>query len=344
MSDLSTRKDEHIDLAKDAEALAQVPNSLDHVRLTHQALPECDADDIDTRTRFLGKPLAAPLMISGMTGGSARGDAINKLLAEIANTHKLAFGVGSQRASLSQNNSQSQLRALAQDIPLIGNLGAAQLIEEGGLTLALKAIDDLAPDALAIHLNPLQELVQPEGDRAWRGVLDMLAKLVKSTSTPIMIKEVGAGLSVKAVTRLRDIGIRYFDVAGLGGTNWARIENSRTDQRRQDIMAPFMDWGIPTCQALLDLRDAVNDIQLIGSGGVRHGLDVARCLWLGADIVAAAGVFIKALEAADGSLHPDQLSHVLDIWKDQIRVAMFLTGSSNIKALKEADGAIAPLS
>ena len=274
MSDLSTRKDEHIDLAKDVEALAQIPNSLDRVRLTHQALPECDADHIDTRTRFLGKPLAAPLMISGMTGGSARGDAINKLLAETANTHKLAFGVGSQRASLSQNNSQSHLRGLATDIPLIGNLGAAQLIEAGGITLALKAIDDLAPDALAIHLNPLQELVQPEGDRAWQGVLDMLAKLVKSTSTPIMIKEVGAGLSVKAVTRLRDIGIRCFDVAGLGGTNWARIENSRTDQRRQDIMAPFMDWGIPTCQALLDLRDAVTDIQLIGSGGVRHGLDV----------------------------------------------------------------------
>ena len=343
MSDLSTRKDEHIDLAKQDAALAQIPNSLDHVRLTHQALPECDADQIDASIRFLDMPLDAPIMISGMTGGSPRGDAINGVLAELANTHKLAFGVGSQRASLNQKNSQSGLRALASDIPLIGNLGAAQLIEQGddsGIDLARRAIDDLEPNALAIHLNPLQELVQPEGDRNWYGVKDMLARLVKLADIPIIIKEVGAGLSVKTIMELRDIGITCFDIAGLGGTNWTRIENSRTDQTRQDIMEPFMDWGIPTCSALQDAHNAVHDIQLIGSGGVRHGLDIARCIWLGADIAAAAGPFIKAVELADGKLSPDRLNHVLGIWKQQIKVAMFLTGSKHIKALKRADGVI----
>ena len=210
-------------------------------------------------------------MISGMTGGSSRGDAINNVLAELANTHKLAFGVGSQRASLSQQNSQSHMRRLACDIPLIGNLGAAQLVEHKGSDIALRAIDDLQPDALAIHLNPLQELVQPEGDRNWVGVQDMLANLVKQADIPIIIKEVGAGISVKTVTMLKDIGISYFDIAGLGGTNWTRIENSRTDQMRQDIMAPFMDWGIPTCEALQDLRGAVHDVRLIASGGFGMG-------------------------------------------------------------------------
>ncbi|MGB1919533.1 MAG: type 2 isopentenyl-diphosphate Delta-isomerase [Candidatus Puniceispirillales bacterium] len=340
MSDLSTRKDEHIDLAKQDAALAQIPNSLDRVRLTHQALPECDADQIDASTDFLGITLDAPIMISGMTGGSSRGDAINDVLAELANTHKLAFGVGSQRASLSQQNSQSHMRALACDIPLIGNLGAAQLVEHKGSDIALRAIDDLQPDALAIHLNPLQELVQPEGDRNWVGVRDMLANLVKQADIPIIIKEVGAGISVKTVTMLKDIGITYFDIAGLGGTNWTRIENSRTDQMRQDMMAPFMDWGIPTCEALQDLRGAVHDVRLIASGGVRHGLDVARCLWLGADIAAAAGCFIKAVEHADGQLDPERLDNVLTIWKKQLKTAMFLTGSKHIKALKQADGVV----
>ena len=340
MPDLSKRKGDHLDLAKMPLAMAQIENSLDRVRLKHQATPECDADKVDTRTRFLGYRLAMPLMISGMTGGLPRGDAVNMALAEVASQHGIALCVGSQRASLLAKQSQSGLRARAQGIPLIGNLGGVQLAEKGGVDLARRAIDDLGADALTIHLNPLQELAQPEGDRNWVGVLAALRDVVKRVDVPIMVKEVGAGISARTATQLMDQGVGIIDIAGLGGTNWTRIEQNRSDTLRQEIMAPFLDWGIPTVDALKAVRAEATQALIIASGGVRHGLDIARCLWLGADMVSAAGVFIKALEDENNTLRPERLDALLSVWKEQLKTAMFLTASTTLKALKTADGEV----
>jgi isopentenyl-diphosphate delta-isomerase len=340
MPDLRERKGEHLDLAKMPSAMAQVENSLDRVRLTHQALPEIDADDVDTSTKFLNYRLAMPLMISGMTGGMPRGDAINLALAEMASQHGIAICIGSQRASLMVKQSQSELRARAKGVPLIGNLGGVQLAGEGGLALAQRAIDDIGADAIAIHLNPLQELAQPEGDRDWRGVLATLGELVKKSEVPIMVKEVGAGISAKTARQLMDQGVRIIDVAGLGGTNWTRIEQSRSDPLRQDVMAPFLDWGISTVDALISARAEHKDATIIASGGIRHGLDVARCVWLGSDLVSAAGVFIKVLEDENQTLRPNRLDALLSVWKDQLKIAMFLTASKTLKALKTAEGEV----
>ena len=340
MPDLKERKGEHLDLAKMPSAMAQVENSLDRVRLTHQALPEANVDEADTSTRFLNYRLAMPLMISGMTGGMARGDAINLALAEIASEHRIALCIGSQRASLMARQSQSALRARAKNVPLMGNLGGVQLAGEGGIALAQRAIDDLGADAMAIHLNPLQELAQPEGDRNWRGVLKALGELVKRSDVPIMVKEVGAGISAKTARQVMDQGVSIIDIAGLGGTNWTRIEQSRSDLLRQDVMMPFLDWGIPTVDALTSTRAEHKDAFIIASGGVRHGLDMARCVWLGADMVSAAGVFIKVLEDENQRLCPDRLDALLSVWKDQLKIAMFLTASKTLNALKTAEGVV----
>jgi isopentenyl-diphosphate delta-isomerase len=340
MPDLKGRKGEHLDLAKMPSAMAQVENSLDRVRLTHQALPESNADEIDTSMRFLNSRLAMPLMISGMTGGMARGDAINLALAEVASQHGIALCIGSQRASLMAKQSQSDVRARAKHVPLIGNLGGVQLAGEGGIALAQRAIDDLGADAMAIHLNPLQEFAQPEGDRNWHGVLAALGELVKRSDVPIMVKEVGAGISATTARQLMDQGVTIIDIAGLGGTNWTRIEQSRSDPPRQQVMSPFLDWGIPTVDALKAVRAQHKDATIIASGGVRHGLDMARCVWLGADVVSAAGVFIKTLEDENGTLHLDRLDALLSVWKQQLKVAMFLTASKTLNALKTAEGIV----
>jgi len=193
---------------------------------------------------------------------------------------------------------------------------------------------------MAIHLNPLQELAQPEGDRNWRGVLTALGELVKRSDVPIMVKEVGAGISAKTARQVMDQGVSIIDIAGLGGTNWTRIEQSRSDLLRQDVMMPFLDWGIPTVDALTSTRAEHKDAFIIASGGVRHGLDMARCVWLGADMVSAAGVFIKVLEDENQRLCPDRLDALLSVWKDQLKIAMFLTASKTLNALKTAEGVV----
>jgi isopentenyl-diphosphate delta-isomerase len=328
------RKNTHLDLAKASQSITEHP--LNAVSLPYCALPECDLNRVSLTTEFLGTELAAPLMITGMTGGTDRAMAINRVLADTAQKKKLALGFGSQRASLESGQSQAELRHLAPDAVLVGNLGGAQLAGKNGMELARAAVEDIKADALAIHLNPLQEAIQPEGDHDWRGVLASIEVAVDTLNCPVLVKEVGAGLSGDVVQRLAAIGVRHVDVAARGGTNWAEIELDRRPAADRDHYNPFLTCGLILPDAIAQARAVSDSLCVIASGGVRHGLDAAKCLWLGADLVGMAGQILRAAEDEAGNLHPEQLCDMLDGVQQQLRLSMFLAGKSSIKAFKGA--------
>ncbi len=339
----AARKDSHLDLALDPRTHSPGKNGFDRLRFTHCALPETNLATIDLTTEFLGYQLEAPLMIGAMTGGTKRADQINHALATIAENQSIALAVGSQRAALQAGQSTRILRDLAPHIPIIGNLGGVQLAQPGGIDLAQAAIDDLQADAIAIHLNPLQEAVQPEGETDWVGVKSAIAALVKTAAAPVIVKEVGAGITAVLAAELFDMGVTAVDVAGFGGTNWARIEAARR-RGDADMFAPFFDWGVPTVDCLRAVCHACPDRFVIASGGVRHGLDAAKAIRLGADMVAAAGPMLAHLVADDAALDLSKLQDFVAGWKQQMALTLFLTGASDLAAFRQAeiccDGAV----
>ena len=327
------RKDRHLDLAK--VNLPMTAHPLDDITLPYCALPECDLAAIQLNTKLFDVELAAPLMITGMTGGTDRAMALNLVLAEAAQTQAVALGLGSQRASLEAGQSQAELRRLAPDAVLIGNLGAAQLAGPDGLTLAKAAVADIKANALAIHLNPLQEAIQPEGDHDWTGVLAAIEAAVKALPCPVLVKEVGAGLSGEVVAKLARIGVRHMDVAAKGGTNWAEIELQRRAAEDVATYQPFLSAGLMLPEAILQARAVSQQLCLIASGGVRHGLDAAKCLYLGADIVGMAGQILRAAEDEDSVLQPARLAEELDRIQHQLRLSLFLAGTTHLRAFKQ---------
>ncbi|WP_449432963.1 type 2 isopentenyl-diphosphate Delta-isomerase [Pseudomonas putida] len=333
---LSQRKDDHLDIVlAGANASLGVDPGWSSVRFEHCALPEMALDQVDLTTSFLGMPLRAPLLISSMTGGAERARSINQHLAEAAQALGIAMGVGSQRVSLRSGHDQGltgELRRLAPDIPLLANLGAAQLRETDGLDLARRAIDILQADALIIHLNPLQEAVQPEGDRDWRDVLARIGELTRALPVPVVVKEVGAGISPQVARALVDVGVRMIDVAGAGGTRWAAVEAERaaTPADRAVAMA-FSDWGIPSAHCVLAVRRALPEVGLIASGGIRDGIDAAKAIRLGADLVGQAAGVLAAATVSSAAV----IEH-FDIVIRQLRIACFCTGSRNLAHLRRA--------
>ena len=337
------RKDAHLALAADALARSGVSAGFERVRLEHCALPECRLADIDIATSCLGRAVAAPLFIGSMTGGTAHADAINAALAETAEATGIALAVGSQRASIESGRSQADLRRRAPSVPLIGNLGGVQLAAPEGIDLARRAVADIGADAIFIHLNPRQEAVQPEGETDWRGVLAAIETLAGTLDVPVMVKEVGAGIGPDVAQRLFDAGVHAVDIAGLGGTNWTRIEAARRDDAA--LFEPFLDWGLPTVDALRAVRAACPNQRLIASGGVENGLDAAKALWLGAALVSMAGPVLRAL-TGDGRGTPDgsAAADVIETWKSQLRLALFLTGAPDLPSFAGKPGHVgAPL-
>jgi len=322
----ANRKDIHIDLAKSDASRSLRPHPLDLITLPHTALPEMDFNEVNTTCQFLNRTLSFPFMITGMTGGTMRGDTLNLAFAEVASQCKVALGVGSQRGSIARNRSQNELRRLAPDIPLVGNIGGVQLAQENGLDLAKAAVDDLEADALAIHLNPLQEIIQPEGDRNWRGVLTAIEKAVRDLPCPVLVKEVGAGINLPVAQKLQNVGVRHIDVACAAGTSWARIEAERLPEEARDIYEPFLDWGHLITDILPEMRQSLKDVTLIGSGGLRDGLDLAKLLWLGCDIGGGASILLKALESEALDIQQVDLHKSLETLKEQLTIALFLTG------------------
>lgn len=329
------RKNQHLDVVLGGLARPQVTSGLEKIAFEHVALPELDMDDIDLSTRFLGKWISAPLLVSSMTGGPARAAMINENLAVACEELQLPLAIGSQRVALEDNAQAglgSELRRHAPTTPLLGNFGAAQLNLGFGITEAQRAVEMIGADALIIHLNPLQEAVQPEGNRNWKGLLGRIEALASRLNVPLVVKEVGAGISGALARRLVDAGVAVIDVAGSGGTSWASVEaeRSRTPQQRA-IAEAFAGWGQPTAKAIQDARLACPEAVIIGSGGISNGVDAAKAIRLGADLVGqAAGVLPAAMISAEAVV-----SH-LSVVVAQLRVACFCTASPNLEALRRA--------
>lgn len=330
-----SRKADHLRICIEQDVQCQsIKNGLERYRFTHSCLPELNRSDIDLTTTFLGKQLGAPLLISSMTGGTEQAGIINRRLAEIAQHYKIAMGVGSQRVAVEkpQVADTFAVRSLAPDIPLFANLGAVQLNYEYGLDQCLRAVDILEADALILHLNPLQECIQPRGDVNFRGLLDKIEKLCSKLPVPAIAKEVGNGISGEMAQKLINAGIAAIDVAGAGGTSWAKVESERAEtamQRRLGIT--FADWGIPTADCITSVRQVAPNIPLIASGGLRHGLEVAKAIALGADIAGLAMPFLRAAAESEVTLHA--LAEVLIA---EITTVLFCTGNANLQQLKQS--------
>ncbi|MEI8177260.1 type 2 isopentenyl-diphosphate Delta-isomerase [Aestuariivirga sp.] len=332
MSEIERRKRDHIDIVLAGAARHSVPAGFDMVRFRHNALPEVDFEGVDLATTFLGKPLRLPFLASSMTGGPDVSDRINRAIAEAAEQLGFAMGVGSQRISLTTKYSSGlgpELRRIAPSIPIYGNLGAIQLVNGMGLEDARRAVDQLRADALILHLNPVQEAVQPGGDRNWAGVQAAIETLVRALPVPVIAKEVGSGISGDVARRHPAVNEAAIDVAGAGGTSWAAVEGARlTEPEGQNLGEIFRDWGIPTPLCLAEVRAACPNVPLIASGGIRHGLDAARAIRLGADLAAQAASLLPAAMKGTEAV----VAHV-EAFANALRIACLATGSKDLKAL-----------
>ena len=335
MDQTSTRKANHVDIVLSKSVDYQKSTGLENYEFVHNALPEVDHDELDTSTKFFSHDFSAPIIVSSMTGGYKKAGHINETLAEFCREKRIGMGVGSQRQALEKSDYLETFRVVRKKAPeifVMGNIGAAQVAEGFSYDKVRRVIDMVEANALAVHLNALQELIQPEGDRNFKGVTKAIALLVKRLDIPVIVKETGAGIGADAARRLIEAGVSAIDVSGAGGTSWAAIETLRRDEAR--IGVKFWNWGIPTADALKEVNalPARRKIKLIASGGIRDGIDVAKSIALGADICAAAQPFLKALDK--GGL--DGLIAEFDSWVAELKGVMFLTGSKDLRRLRKA--------
>lgn len=338
ISTMSTvqRKAEHIRICLESDVQFKTQGSgFDRYQFSHNCLPELDYQDIDLTTKLLGKQLGAPILMSSMTGGTEQAKAINYRLAEVAQEYKLAMGVGSQRVAIEQPQVADtfQVRRVAPDILLLANLGAVQLNYRYGIDECLRAVELLDADALILHLNPLQECIQPQGNTNFKGLLDRIATVCARLPVPVIIKEVGNGISASTAQQLIAAGVSGIDVAGAGGTSWAKVESERAQtglQRR--LGETFADWGIPTTECITTIRQISPTIPLIASGGLRNGLDVAKAIALGADV---GGLALPFLQAAD--ISTAAVAELVQILLAEVQTVLFCTGNASLSALRQAN-------
>ena len=333
MRETQTRKADHLRICLDEDVQFQAQtNGLERYRFTHCCLPELNRSEIDLKTTFLRKSLGAPLLISSMTGGTQQAKMINFRLAEVAQHYRLAMGVGSQRVAVEnpQVADTFAVRSLAPDILLFANLGAVQLNYNYGLDECQRTIDLLEADALILHLNPLQECIQPKGDTNFKGILDKINYLCRMLPVPVIVKEVGNGISAEMAQKLLDAGVSALDVAGAGGTSWAKVESERAlNEKERRLGLTFADWGLPTAECITSIRAFAPEIPLIASGGLRNGLDVAKAIALGADISGLAWPFLQA--AAESA---DAVDALVQLLLAEITTVLFCTGNTNLSQLK----------
>jgi isopentenyl-diphosphate Delta-isomerase len=327
------RKADHIRICLEEDVQFRASSGLEKYRFTHRCLPEIDYADLDIKTTFLGKSLGAPLLISSMTGGTAQAQQINQRLAAVAQTYGLAMGVGSQRVAIEQAQTAPtfQVRSIAPDILLFANLGAVQLNYGYGAEQCQKAVDLLQADALILHINPLQECIQPQGDLNFSGLLAKIAVVCEKLTVPVIAKEVGNGISAAMAKQLINAGVQAIDVAGAGGTSWSLVESQRApNDLLKQLGRTFGDWGIPTAECLVDIHQTYPQIPLIASGGLRNGLDVAKSIGLGADL---AGMALPFLQAAD--ISEQAVIDRVDLLIAELKTAMFCTGSRQLADLRQ---------
>jgi len=333
LSTTQQRKKEHLELCLEAESITGSSGTgLDRYRFIHNALPELDIAEIELGTTLLGKRLKAPILISSMTGGFDLARKVNRNLAKAAQQLGVAMGVGSQRVAIEEPSvaDSFQVRDLAPDILLLSNLGAVQLNYGYTVEQCRAAVRMIHADGLILHLNVLQEAVQPEGNRNFKGLGEKIATVCRELEVPVVAKEVGSGISADVAVRLRSAGVRAIDVAGRGGTSWYAVEAKRAASRGRPPDTAFADWGIPTEEALASVRKAVPDLELIASGGIRTGLDIAKSIALGADTAAfGQPLLASALESADKVV--EFLSNIIY----EIKIAMLCVGARDLDALKK---------
>ncbi len=329
------RKREHIDTVLNEDVAAKgVSAGFERFFFEHRALPELALDEIDLSTTLFGRRLRAPLLISSMTGGAAPARDINLRLAEAAQQLGIAMGLGSQRAAIERPELADtyRVRAVAPDILLFANLGAVQLNYGYGVDQARRAVEMIEADALFLHLNPLQEAVQAEGDRDWRGILSRIEALVAALDVPVVVKEVGNGISAEVARLLAECGVAGIDVAGAGGTSWSEVEAHRQpDPLVRRVAHGFAAWGIPAALALIETRRALPKLPVIASGGVRSGVDVAKAVRLGADLCGVAAPVLGAAADPAGAVR-DNLAAMIE----QLRIACFCVGAGDLAALRRA--------
>lgn len=330
------RKADHLRVCLEEDVqFRETSNGLENYRFRHCCLPELDRAEIDISTPFLNKKLNAPILISSMTGGTELAKLINYRLAAIAQEYRLAMGVGSQRVAIEQPEVSDTfaIRAIAPDALLFANLGAVQLNYRYGIEECLKAVDLLEADALILHLNVLQEAVQTKGDTNFHGLLDKIAIVCEKLPVPVIAKEVGNGISAPMAEKLIAAGVSAIDVAGAGGTSWAKVESERArDAKQRRLGATFADWGIPTADCITQIRAVAPTIPLIASGGLRNGLDIATTIALGADLAGLALPFLQAANESEDALHT-----LVDILQAEITTVLLCTGQATLAQLQRSD-------
>nr|WP_040697947.1 type 2 isopentenyl-diphosphate Delta-isomerase [Nodosilinea nodulosa] len=330
-----SRKADHLRIClEEPVECAQITTGLERYRFTHCCLPELDYQDLDLSTTFLGHALGAPLLISSMTGGTEDALQINRRLAAVAQRYGLAMGVGSQRVGV-ENPALMEtfaVRSVAPDILLLANLGAVQLNYGYGLDHCRRVVDRLEADALILHLNPLQEAVQTGGDTNFKGLLTKIEQLCAALPVPVVVKEVGNGISAPLAQRLMAAGVAAVDVAGAGGTSWARVESERAmDAHQRRLGQTFGEWGLPTADCIVQARQIAPALPLIASGGLRHGLDVAKAIALGADLAGLAMPFLRAASESEAAA-----AALVEVLMAEVKTVLFCTGQGRLTGLRAA--------
>jgi isopentenyl-diphosphate delta-isomerase len=325
MSIIKTRKKDHVELTASGNMEYEQNTGFNQYHLLHNALPEINFNEVSTDVSFLGRTFSFPLFISSMTGGYSDGKAVNAVIAEFCEANNLPFGVGSQRVMLEEPDAADSFSIVREKAPrafIAANIGGAQLI--GGLPKhkVRTLIDSIEADAVIVHLNPLQELMQPEGDRNFKGIEAGIQQLVQDCNVPVIVKETGAGISGSVADRLLQANVSVIDLAGAGGTSWAKVENSRLSNKTPAEI--FNDWGLPTAEALLQVTKLRNSysFDIIASGGIRSSFDIAKAFCLGADMAAAAGPIIKSV-VDDGY---EGLETLYESWERSLKIILALLG------------------
>ncbi len=330
---IDQRKADHIKINLEKDVRSSLTTGLENYHFIHEALPELDLHRVDPSLSLFDKQLAAPILISSMTGGTEEAGEINQRLAEVAQEVRVAMGVGSQRAALEhpeQTSTFSITRKVAPDILLFANLGAVQLNYSYGIDEGRKAVDMIEADALILHLNPLQEAVQDAGDTNFAGLARKIEEVCKTIEVPVIAKEVGWGISERSAKLLAECGVSAIDVAGAGGTSWSQVEMHRApDEFTRQLAATFVGWGIPTADSILNVKNAAPNMTIFASGGIKDGLDIAKCIALGATLGGMAGQFLKA-----AAISTEATVETMQLVKRQIEVTMFATGADTLEGLK----------
>ena len=329
---IDQRKADHIKINLEQDVRSALTTGLEKYRFIHEALPELDLNRIDTTLSLFGKKLASPTLVSSMTGGTSEAETINMRLAEAAQECGIAMGVGSQRAAIEHPEQAAtfQVRRVAPDILLFANIGAVQFNYGYGIDQCRKAIEMIEADGLYLHLNPVQEAVQDAGDVNWVGLAKKIEEVCKKLEVPVIAKEVGWGISEHTARILADCGVQAIDVAGAGGTSWSQVEMHRApDEFTRQLAATFVGWGIPTAESIVGVKRAVPEMTIFASGGIKDGLDIAKCVALGASLGGMAGHFLKA-----AAISTENVIETMELVKRQIEVTMFATGAGTLESLR----------